>query len=103
MDTVVEWHDRIVIAASAGGGCAFSVRASAKNDCVVNYRLRLGRRTAKLYSSGRALRRGAGIGTLCCPWVAAGSLSGIATSTHGGRSVEESQRVMGHGVEKRTE
>lgn len=57
-----------------------------KNDCVVNYRLRWGRRTAKLYSSVRALRRGAAIGTSCCPWVVADSLSGTATSTHGGHS-----------------
>lgn len=56
-------------------------------DCTVNYRLWSGCRTATLYSSGPALRRGAANGTLCCPSVAADSLLDTATSTHGGRSV----------------
>lgn len=56
-------------------------------DCTVNYRLWWGCRRATLYSSGQVLRRVAGIGTSCCPSVAAGSLLDTTTSTHGGRSV----------------
>lgn len=64
-------------------------------DCTVNYRLWSGCRTATLYSSGQALRRGAANGTLCCPSVVANSLLDTATSTHGGRSV---CWVCGHGI-----